>query len=452
MATLCLISSNQTRDPYPVYPLGLSMIAEAARAKGHTAAEWDFLADGDDAERLGEWLLEKKPDVVGISLRNVDSVNYHHPVSYVESCESAVRAIRKCTSVPIVLGGSAYSIFPERILQESGADYGIVGEGESEFVRLIDALENGRPPEEKVIRSAGKLPGEAIACPVRESRLADFYLHEGGMLNIQTKRGCPFECVYCTYPQLEGRKYRFRRPEDVADEIQMLAGRHNADYFAITDSVFNDTEGHFLSVAEAMIRREIRIPWMCFLRPQHFTAQEVDVLKRAGLHAVEWGTDAASDRTLEQMGKSFTWEAVAESNALFAAAGIANSHFIIFGGPGENEETLQSGLDNVAKLDRCVIFASIGVRVFPATPIYNRLTAENPLFPGRDLLEPFFHFSPDVRPDRLHDRLLASFADRRDRIYPGGGESERTGAFHRMGYRGPLWDLILRERPAGRRR
>ena len=84
---------------------------------------------------------------------------------------------------------------------------------------------------------------------------------------MQTKRGCPHRCAYCSYPVLEGKAYRFRDPKDVVDEIKVLITKYDADYYTITDSVFNDGAGKYLSIAEELVRRNINVPWMCFLRP-----------------------------------------------------------------------------------------------------------------------------------------------------------------------------------------
>lgn len=451
MATICLISCNLTEEPYPVFPLGMSMVAEAARNCGHTVKEWDLLVHGFNEKEIGNFLAMSRPDFIGLSLRNVDNVNYNMPVSYIVEYTRMVQMIRKHSAAPIILGGSAFSIFPELLLERLGADYGIAGEGEDLFCDLIGKLENKQPGSEKILRNNPFQPPASLTCKSHNPELARYYLANGGMLNIQTKRGCPHHCIYCTYPILEGHQYRYRPVEAVTDEIKMLIEIHHADYLAITDSVFNDARDHYLEIAEAMIRRNIKINWMCFLRPQRFKAADVDLLKRSGLKAVEWGTDAADDQTLAQMGKSFDWATVAESNAIFARVGIANAHFIIFGGPGENTKTFQRGLDHLSQLADCVVFASIGIRVFPNTILHKSLIEDGWPQEGQALLEPRFYFSPEIDVKKIHQQLLDAFAGRRDRIYPDGQQVERIRALHHLGYRGPLWDLLM-AKPGSRRR
>lgn len=452
MARIALISCNMAQEPYPVYPLGLSIIAEAARASGHTVFEWDLLMHKGSLSGAAGFIQSHQPDYIGLSLRNIDTVNYNEQKSYVHGYRKMVDTIRQVSPAPIILGGSAFTILPEAILQATGADYGITGEGEIAFCDLINVLENGSTPAGKILPPRPRLSGKQMGIAPRNNHFADFYLKKGGMLNVQTKRGCPHLCAYCSYPTLEGRLYRQRPAEEVADEVEMLIKEHHADYYAVTDSVFNDSTGHYLEIAEALVRRNIATPWMCFLRPDYFTADEVDLLKRAGLSSIEWGTDCSTDQTLRAMKKDFSWDQVVHANNLFAKAGIANAHFIIFGGPAETEQTVLQGLENINHLENCVVFASLGVRIFPHTAMYERALQENVITRETDLLEPVFYFSKDIRAAWIHEALLKSFAGREDRIYPDGQLLDKTSAFHLLGYRGPVWDYILKKGPTRRKK
>ena len=190
---------------------------------------------------------------------------------------------------------------------------------------------------------------------------------------------------------------------------------------------------------------------MCFLRPRDFTNDEVQLLKRSGLSSIEWGTDCSTDVTLKGMRKDFNWEQVVSANNIFAEAGISSGHFIIFGGPDETHETVSAGLKNIEALKNCVVFGSIGIRVFPDTPIYQRALQENVISENDDLIEPTFYFSDQIEIDKLHEQIIDGFKGRIDRIYPDGQFVEKTKALHMFGHRGPAWDLLLKK-PARRRR
>lgn len=445
MFKILFISCNLTKEPYPVYPLGMSMLADFIRGKGFQVIEWDFMVAENSVEKLQRVLNFHKPDIIGLSIRNVDNINYGEQETYLHHYKEIIKEIRRFSSVPVVAGGSAFSLFPAEMLSELETDYGIVGEGENVFISLIENIKNGKPPKGKILYAHDYPECNDFHSISRNPVLADFYLNNGGMLNIQTKRGCPHRCAYCSYPLLEGHKYRFRPADEVIEEIIELRDKYKADYIFMTDSVFNDTEGRYMGIIEKMLKRDISIPWMAFFRPDEFADEEVKMLKASGLKAIEWGTDCSSDTTLSAMRKDFNWKTAEAANNLFASNGIANSHFIIFGGPGETRDTVMEGLENISRLEKAVVFASLGIRIFPGTHIHRKALDEGFITKGRSLLNPVFYFSPEITPEFLNDAILKSFKYRMDRVYPWEKKSMKIiKAFHDQGYRGPVWDFILR--------
>ncbi len=208
MANIVLISANITREPFSVYPLGMATVAYDLRKKGHKVSEWDFLVEDQSMDNLLAFVKNEAPEIIGISLRNIDNCNSINSTSYIEFYREIVANLRKITSVPIVLGGAGFSLFPEILLKKIGADYGIAGEGEEIFAKLVEDLSTGNPPSKKILHNDLPVPATDMGAPERDDHIAAFYSKQSGMLNIQTKRGCPFRCAYCTYPTLEGRLYR----------------------------------------------------------------------------------------------------------------------------------------------------------------------------------------------------------------------------------------------------
>lgn len=449
MAKVFLISSNVTQAPYPVYPLGMAMVASDLAANGHEVVQWDYLAEGESMEKLKAVLTERSPEVVGICIRNIDNCNYTNSTAYTDFYREIVGLVRSLTTSPVVLGGPGYSLFPETLLKAVGGDYGIAGEGEGIFATLVSEIVSGRSTGlPKILRTTRPVTGDEIGTPDRNASYVDYYIKNGGMMNIQTKRGCPLKCAYCSYPALEGKSYRYRPAKDVVDEIEMLKKKFDMDYYFIADSVYNDPSGHYLEITEELVRRSIDVSWMAYFKPGHFKADDVKLLKRSGLKAVEWGTDASTDTTLKGLNKSFSWSAVVESNRLFSSVGISCAHFIIFGGPDETKETVEEGLANIESLTDAVVFSSTGVRVIPGTPIYDRALKEGVVEKDSDLLDPYFYFSSAVDAQYIDEAIKSSFGNRIDRIYPLEQDTEKIKAFHMMGYRGPVWDLLLGRKTA----
>jgi len=217
---ILLISSNIADTPYPIYPLGLGMIATALRKAGHDIHQFDFLQSGRSIDALTKTIQDYDPKLIGISIRNIDNVNLLHEQRYIETAKNIVGSIRQQTNTPIVLGGSGFSIMPELILNEVGADYGIIGEGEALIVEFAAKAAEGIFPQQKCLRSYSRLQGEKIPSACYDSQLMKFYLKSGNMAPIQTKRGCTHQCIYCSYPLLEGATIRCRDPKAVVDDIQ----------------------------------------------------------------------------------------------------------------------------------------------------------------------------------------------------------------------------------------
>jgi len=310
-------------------------------------------------------LRANRYDVVGISIRNIDSVDSASPENMTGDIIEALNIVRTYCKAPVVLGGPGFSIMPDELLGYLGADYGIVGEGEIAFPELVDKIMSGKTPEQKLFSCS--IPDYPEHTPVFTENVTRYYIDHGGMLNLQTKRGCSYNCSYCSYPAIEGKKVRYRNPENVAEDIVRLTKQHGARYIFFTDGVFNDHTDHHLKIAEALIRTGNKTPWCAFFRPQNLTTGDLRLLKTSGMAALELGTDCTTNETLAGINKGFTFEDVIDLNDRIVAESLPCAHFVMFGGPGETRYTVNKGLENLEKLHSCIVFACVGLSILPAT-------------------------------------------------------------------------------------
>ena len=116
----------------------------------------------------------------------------------------------------------------------------------------------------------------------RPAAVTAAYLQANGTLNLQTQRGCGFRCCYCTYPLIEGKRHLRRPPETVAAELEQVQ-RLGAKHVFVVDSNFNSAPRHVTEVCEAILRRNVKMSWGCFLRPQGLTPELMSLMARAGL-------------------------------------------------------------------------------------------------------------------------------------------------------------------------
>ena len=438
-----LISANVTLSPYPLYPLGVSIIASSLTRAGHEVRQADFLVQDTSLEAIGREVREFAPDVVGISVRNIDNVNYMNEQYYIQNVKNLVSTVREVSPAKVLLGGAGFSLIPALILQETGADYGVIGEGEELAVEFVNNAARGTYPKEPLIGPAKRLTGDRISPALYDERLLQFYLHSGNIASIQTKRGCTHACIYCTYPVLEGSRIRKREPRAVVDDIVLLRDTHKAKYIFFVDSVFNDDEGAYLEIIDEMLKQGVSVPWTGFFKPGGLTDEIVERMKRTGFTAAEVGADAASDTTLKRMGKSFLFSDIIACNDLFVRHGIATSHFFMFGGPGETQETAEEGIRNILSLQKCVVFIFMGIRILPETALQRLAIKEGLIKPDDGLLKPVYYHSPDVDKKWLEERLTAAFANVRHCVFPPDAMDNSLQILHKLGYTGPMWDLLL---------
>ncbi|MEJ2081447.1 MAG: cobalamin-dependent protein, partial [Acidobacteriota bacterium] len=193
--------------------MGLANIAAVLKENRIPCRILDLCFVRDFEEAIVSEITLYQPDLIGLSLRNLDNVSYPNYTSYLPFYRKIIQIIRKKTSSRIIVGGSAFSLMPEAILSYLNADFGIAGEGERGIIALIHQI---NAADKKGIELKGRIIWDRdvgivenlddFPFPDRSGLDSEAYLQYGGMGNIQTKRGCPFNCIYCTYPIIEGKK------------------------------------------------------------------------------------------------------------------------------------------------------------------------------------------------------------------------------------------------------
>jgi radical SAM superfamily enzyme YgiQ (UPF0313 family) len=410
-----LINSNVEFHPWPVIPLGLCHIASTLKANGHCVKFVDLSFEPDIRSALGTALGEFQADAIGISIRNIDNANHLGPVFYLRDIRAnVVAACQELSRAPIILGGSAIGIAPEQIMDYCGVDFAVAGEGEGVILDWLEAVERRQ-------ESFAHIPGlffrrndGTIQKPssMRHGSLnpylhprpyewIDFkrYQKRGAVANIQTKRGCIFECVYCSYNVIEGMHHRLRDPQDVADEMEEWISAVGAGTFEFVDSVFNSPVDHAIDLCEAIIRRKVNVQLTTMgFNPGHSPDDLLKAMKAAGFRSVMCSPDVASPAMIENLRKNFTIEDLAVTMEGLRRFGLKTFWFFMLGGPGETRETVRETLDfceRHAKPEDVFLF-TIGFRVYPQTELARIYSQENPGMDGNNLLYPSFYCSPRV--------------------------------------------------------
>ena len=317
-----LVSANREHLPDPIFPLGLAYIAAAVSDAGHQIEVADLCFGRKPLDDLRSRVAHFQPQVIGLSLRNVDNAAYPLTVDYLALHREVVDTLHAVSIAPVVLGGSGFSILPHAYMRELDGDWGIAGEGERAFIALLQALEQGLDPSSIAgVVSAESNTAPAAGITIQPQQPANWaedlrplrspfnyarYIRRGGTGNIQTKRGCVFKCSYCTYPLLEGNRFRAREAVDIVDEIEDLQREYGPHPLFFVDSILNFPRGHVEAICEEILHRGLDLRWSCYATPVKLDRHKAQLMARAGCEGIELGTDAVDDEQLARLGKSST--------------------------------------------------------------------------------------------------------------------------------------------------
>ena len=411
---LLLISANRYANPYPVYPLGLSYLYSylSERLPDLEILSFDFNLNGNDD--LKNLLISYKPDYTGLSLRNIDDVNFYTKESFVGGYK-AIADIIKGSGIltTFIIGGSAFSIYPGELFELLQPDYGITGEGEESLYRLLKSLETGIPDlgiQGLVCKKDGetKLNGRDVFIKTPElsfdPAMVQYYWQKSGMINIQTKRGCPFNCIYCTYPLIEGHNVRNLDPDRILHTLRDLYYHHNIDYYFFTDSVFNISNNFNIELAEKIIKSNMKIKWGAYFSPYNLSRDVLRLFAKAGLTHIEFGTESLSDTTLKAYGKHFDVDEVVRVSDYCNESNVYFCHFMIIGGYGETDQTVNESFENSKRIENTVFFPYVGMRIYPGTKLHEISIAEGLIAPDDPIIAPVFYLSQSVNYATLKER------------------------------------------------
>jgi radical SAM superfamily enzyme YgiQ (UPF0313 family) len=415
-----LISANTEKINMPTLPMGLGCVAVALTAAGHSVCFLDLMDEAAWQTLLTEILGRETFGVIGISIRNIDDQASAAPRFLLEKAREVVAFCRANARAPIVLGGAGYSIFPERVLDYTGADMGIQGEGELAFGMLLERLASsasladvpGLYLKGKGLQAPRTYISDLDRFPLPGPELFDRRLaaDPNYFLPIQTRRGCPLKCSYCSTSTIEGQLIRRRSPEAV---IQTLSRWRAEDFSRVyfVDNVFNLPEGYALELCERMIRARLSLRWRAILYPGKVSERLVHAMAQAGCREVALGFESGVQPILDALHKRFSLEDIQRTNRLLVDHGIGRMGFLLLGGPGETRATVLQSLAFADSLDLDAVKLTVGVRIYPYTELARIAVRDGMIEAHTDLLQPRFYIAPGLD-TWLRDTVQAWIAER----------------------------------------
>lgn len=397
-----LISANREEINMPTWPLGLACIASATEAAGHHVGLVDLKSTDDPRQVLATSIREHQPEIIGISVRNIDDQNMETRSFMLEQVRQVVTDCRAESGSPMVLGGAGYSIFPQDLLDYLNADMGIQGEGEKTFPDLLGRIERGErlhglnglylrgsgtTGKREFVRELDNLP-----LPNAQTASLALYNAENFWFPVQTRRGCPLNCVYCSTGTIEGRVIRKRSPKAfLAWLTQWIDVGVRRFYFV--DNTFNLPPSYARELCAGLIDLGSPIQWRCILYPGNINETLVKLMAGAGCVEVSLGFESGSARILPSLNKRFGLEDVRLASRLLADYGIRRMGFLLLGVPGETKETVEESLVFADSLNLDAVKVTVGIRIYPYTELARIALKEGLVRMEDDLLSPTFYLT-----------------------------------------------------------
>jgi radical SAM superfamily enzyme YgiQ (UPF0313 family) len=456
---ILIICTNRAAYPLPVLPAGACIVAGAAERTGHTVRLLDLMFVADPQRVIKNLLRSARYDLIGFSVRNIDNIDMREPHCYINDLLPLVDAVRTVSGAPIVLGGAAVMVMPEEILRATGVSLAVLGDGETVFPRLLERLGRGETWEDLpgvaflkdgIFTANPPVYGQAVAActapDYREWLDMKAYTRHFAAIPLQTKQGCRFQCIYCTYRKIEGETYRLRDPESAAEAALSFAAQGFRD-IEFVDNVFNAPWDHAMAVCESLIRVRPRARFQSLdLNPVSFDHELLSSMERAGFSGIGLTVESASDPVLHGLRKGFTAREVDQAAEIVRGHNLPCLWIFMFGGPGETEETVRETLRFAEKEIRKedAAFFNIGVRIYPGTELEEIARSQGLLsLPPSGMLSPVYYLSPEVNADWLAHQVKNSmsghmnFMDSGSLSFPHLPRISRFGNL--LGVQAPLW-------------
>ena len=426
-----LVHANPFQRVTPVPAYGLERLRTAAESTGAEIEILDPYLIAEDAIGAARAAAERlQPDVVGLGVRIIDdcivvdqpAANGHGPID-VSFLLPEIRDLRRALGEvapdsTFVVGGAGFSACPQECLEYLGVEWGVVGAGEDAFTAICA----GRPLQQ--------IPG--LVRRGDEKGIAAFHLGFGGPTQrdplyapansfpVRTRIGCAMQCAYCTAANLV-RQHANGDIGVVLAEIEQTVeytkgrGIGRVPIFFADDEFNLPDEKHSIAVLRGLLERGLgdTVTWRAYFNPTPFSA-ELAMLVRETNGLVSITVDSAAEKVLAAAQKPFRRRHLDDLIALLSEHGVSADLGLIFGLPGETEETVAETIDFVRALPPEIeVVYSAGARVYPHTPLSRTAQREPERLVGAEdptFLEPVVYSSPWT-PRVLARHLDEAFAD-----------------------------------------
>ena len=423
---ILLIATNrhnrlQSRLNAQPLPIGLAYVAGHLDPDRHTLKVLDLMFAGDDyLAEVENAVREFRPQLVGISLRNLSNHSYLDTKWVLPITKEVIQRVRAVTQAPVVCGGPAFSILPKECFAFVEPDLGIAGDAGETFAELANRIEIGEPSYYDLPGLVYSQDGETVYNGMRcfsefakPPRLEDLdiakYRQAGFGIGVLTKLGGYYYPTAESATQTEEGAWRVIRPiDEVVAEVKDLKERFSLRKVFFIDNCFNIPTHHAKSLCHALMDADLNLRWNTCLAPHNCDAELVGLMKQAGCALVLMGGMGGDSHDGAAIGERL--EPLLDTTRLCEEGGL---HYTIsqrFGEPGETRETVGQKLEFLRGLKPAMANLRVGVSLLPGTREAAIALDEGLIKDESELIKPTFYLAEEVR-DWIVDYLKEAAAE-----------------------------------------
>jgi radical SAM superfamily enzyme YgiQ (UPF0313 family) len=410
---ILLVNSNRYKDPIPVIPIGLCHIANAVEKAGYEVSVLDLCFSVIPKIKLIKKIKSYKPDIIGISIRNIDTCNSNSEFLLDDVKNDFIDPCRETFKGPIIIGGPSVGINGSEMLGYFDLEYAVQGDGERAIVEFIKRFENKKDfsgikgliirKNDKIIENnePDLIEDLNYYYPFNPKKYINLFLYRlhDSPIQVQSKRGCELKCSYCTYNRIEGESYRLVDPQVIADEIEYIVKKTGIRHIEFVDSTFNFPLDHAKNVLKYLIAKKIRLKITTMgLNAKGIDEEFVQLLKKSRFIDVSVTLESCCDVILKNLNKNFNREDILKACRLFKEIRMPVQWYLLLGAPGETEETIIETFEtiykNFSRFDMIVV--GIGLRLYNGSILAEKLKKEGMIQTSDNFFKPVPYIPKDI--------------------------------------------------------
>ena len=282
---ILLINPNTYRSP-PVIPVGLEYLIIALKKHNYHCDILDLTFTRNPLEKINETLSNENYDIIGFSIRNIDSCLFFNNEFFLNEFKEMIECIKNY-NIPIVLGGSGFSASPDEILEYLKCDFGIIGPGEVAFPYFLELMQSNQLSAKILNGWDYGLDPELPILRANEIKY-NHYIENKGIVGFATHTGCSNGCPYCIEAKTN---LHYRKIDTVIKEIELLSNQGYHD-FHLCDSEFNENLSYSKEFCEASIKNSLKFKWTLYMKPYPYDEELFSLLGKSNAYLITLSVDS----------------------------------------------------------------------------------------------------------------------------------------------------------------